>query len=58
MEIEFVNEFQYKDINSFLKSKRLENYIKKNNYLYEITDHYPTNKPKNIVVYVYRIKND
>lgn len=56
MEIEYVNEFEYKDRDSFLKSKRLKNYIKKNNYVYEIVDNYPENKPKNIAVFVYRIK--
>lgn len=56
MEIEYVNEFEYKDRDSFLKSKRLKNYIKKNNYVYEIVDNYPENKPKNIAVFVYRIR--
>ena len=56
MEIEYVNAFYYKDMNGFLKSKRLKNYIKKNNYLYEVVDDYPEDKPTQVVVLVYKIK--
>ena len=55
MQIEFVTEFTYKDKKSFLKSKRYKNYIKKNNYFYELADYFPDNKPKCISVYVYKL---
>lgn len=57
MEIEYINGYEYKDRKSFLKSKRLKN-IKKNNYAYQVVDNYPENKPKNIVVLVFKIKDE
>lgn len=56
MEIEYINSYVYKDRDSFLKGKRLKDYIKKNNYLYEVADYYPEDKPEQVVVLVYKIK--
>lgn len=56
MEIEYINSYVYKDRDSFLKGKRLKDYIKKNNYLYQVEDYYPEDKPNQVVVFVYKIK--
>ncbi len=57
MEIEYVNSYVYKDRDSFLKGKRLKDYINKNNYLYEVVDYYPENKPEQVLVLIYKIKS-